>query len=124
MPSARKLTHVDRGGKARLVDVSAKPATERMAVAEGCVVMAPETLNLVLRADAKKGDVLAVARIAGIMAAKRTHELIPLCHPLALSNVAVDLETDPKLAGIRHRSPSHRASIGCGPASTTRAAMR
>ena len=104
MPGARKLTHVDRGGKARLVDVSAKPATERMAVAEGCVVMAPETLNLVLRADAKKGDVLAVARIAGIMAAKRTHELIPLCHPLALSNVTVDLETDPKLAGIRVRA--------------------
>jgi len=104
VPGARKLTHVDRGGKARLVDVSAKPATERMAVAEGCVVMAPETLNLVLRADAKKGDVLAVARIAGIMAAKRTHELIPLCHPLALSNVTVDLETDPKLAGIRVRA--------------------
>src|SRR3954451_7524336 len=98
------LTHIDAKGKARLVDVSAKPATERMAVAEGCVVMAPETLNLVLRADAKKGDVLAVARIAGIMAAKRTHELIPLCHPLALSNVTVDLETDPKLAGIRVRA--------------------
>jgi cyclic pyranopterin phosphate synthase len=104
VPGARKLTHVDRGGKARMVDVSAKPATERMAIAEGWVVMAPETLNLVLRADAKKGDVLAVARIAGIMAAKRTHELIPLCHPLALSNVAVDLETDPKLAGIRVRA--------------------
>jgi len=104
VPGARKLTHVDRGGKARLVDVSAKPATERMAIAEGCVIMAPETLDLVVRGDAKKGDVLGVARIAGIMAAKRTHELIPLCHPLALSNVTVDLETDPKLAGIRVRA--------------------
>ena len=104
MRGARRLTHLDRGGKARMVDVSAKPATERIAVAEGCVIMAPETLHLILRGDAKKGDVLAVARIAGIMAAKRTHELIPLCHPLALSNVTVDLETDPKLVGIRVRA--------------------
>ena len=104
MPGTRKLSHVDRGGKARMVDVSAKPATERMAIAEGCVIMAPETLDLVVRGDAKKGDVLGVARIAGIMAAKRTHELIPLCHPLALSNVTVDLETDPKLVGIRVRA--------------------
>jgi len=104
VPGTRKLSHVDRGGKARMVDVSAKPATERMAIAEGCVIMAPETLDLVVRGDAKKGDVLGVARIAGIMAAKRTHELIPLCHPLALSNVTVDLETDPKLVGIRVRA--------------------
>src|SRR5256885_3785111 len=87
-----------------MVDVSAKPATERMAIAEGCVIMAPETLDLVVRGDAKKGDVLGVARIAGIMAAKRTHELIPLCHPLALSSVTVDLETDPKLVGVRVRA--------------------
>jgi cyclic pyranopterin monophosphate synthase len=104
VPGARKLSHIDRGGKARMVDVSAKPATERMAIAEGCVIMAPETLDLVARGDAKKGDVLAVARIAGIMAAKRTHELIPLCHPLTLSNVTVHLETDPKLVGIRVRA--------------------
>jgi cyclic pyranopterin phosphate synthase len=104
VPGARKLSHVDRGGKARMVDVSAKPATERMAIAEGCVIMAPETLDLVVRGDAKKGDVLGVARIAGIMAAKRTHELIPLCHPLTLSSVTVDLETDPKLVGVRVRA--------------------
>ena len=74
-----------------MVDVSAKPATERMAVAEGCVRMSPKTLNAILKGNAKKGDVLGVARIAGIMAAKRTHDLIPLCHPLALTKVAVDI---------------------------------
>lgn len=74
-----------------MVDVSAKPATERMAVAEGCVRMSPKTLDAILKGDAKKGDVLGVARIAGIMAAKRTHDLIPLCHPLALTKVAVDI---------------------------------
>ena len=74
-----------------MVDVSAKPATERMAVAEGCVRMSPETLDAILKGNAKKGDVLGVARVAGIMAAKRTHDLIPLCHPLALTKVAVDI---------------------------------
>lgn len=74
-----------------MVDVSAKPATERMAVAEGCVRMSPKTLDAILKGNAKKGDVLGVARIAGIMAAKRTHDLIPLCHPLALTKVAVDI---------------------------------
>lgn len=74
-----------------MVDVSAKPATERMAVAEGCVRMSPETLDAILKGNAKKGDALGVARIAGIMAAKRTHDLIPLCHPLALTKVAVDI---------------------------------
>jgi cyclic pyranopterin phosphate synthase len=83
-----------------MVDVSLKPATERMAVAEGRVVMSAKTLDLVLSGDAKKGDVLGAARIAGIMAAKRAHELIPLCHPLALSKIAVDLKPDPKLPGI------------------------
>jgi cyclic pyranopterin phosphate synthase len=83
-----------------MVDVSAKPATERVAVAEGHVIMAARTLDLVLKGDAKKGDVLGAARIAGIMAAKRTHELIPLCHPLAISKIAVDLEADHKLPGI------------------------
>jgi cyclic pyranopterin monophosphate synthase len=97
---APKLTHLGRGGEARMVDVSAKPATERVAVAEGHVIMAARTLDLVLKGDAKKGDVLGAARIAGIMAAKRTHELIPLCHPLAISKIAVDLEADHELPGI------------------------
>jgi cyclic pyranopterin phosphate synthase len=101
---APKLTHLGRGGEARMVDISAKPATERVAVAEGRVVMAASTLDLVLTGDAKKGDVLGVARIAGIMAAKRTHELIPLCHPLAISTIAVDLEADHKLPGITVRA--------------------
>ena len=93
------LTHIDSSGEARMVDVSEKPATERIAVAEGRVVMSKATLKLILSGNAKKGDVLGAARIAGIMAAKRTHELIPLCHPLALSKVTVDIEPDPKLPG-------------------------
>jgi cyclic pyranopterin phosphate synthase len=95
-----KLSHLGRGGEARMVDVSPKPTTDRVAIAEGRVVMAAKTLDLVLKGDAKKGDVLGTARIAGIMAAKRAHELIPLCHPLAISNVAVDLEADAKLPGV------------------------
>ncbi len=83
-----------------MVDVSAKPVTERVAVAEGRVIMQPKTLALVRSGDAKKGDVLGTARIAGIMAAKRTHELIPLCHPLALSQVEVDVRPDAKLPGV------------------------
>jgi cyclic pyranopterin phosphate synthase len=83
-----------------MVDVSAKPATEREAVAEGRVLMQSATLDLVRKGNAKKGDVLGTARIAGIMAAKRTHELIPLCHPLAISQVEVDVTPDPKLPGI------------------------
>lgn len=82
-----------------MVDVSAKSATERTAVAEGRVVMSKATLALVTSGQAKKGDVLATARIAGIMAAKRTSELIPLCHPLALTKVGIDIETDAKLPG-------------------------
>src|SRR5467141_2879129 len=93
------LTHIDVKGEARMVDVSAKPATERMAVAEGRVVMDKATLELIVSGNAKKGDVLATARIAGIMAAKRTSELIPLCHPLALSNVTLDITPDKKLPG-------------------------
>jgi cyclic pyranopterin monophosphate synthase len=96
----RSLTHLAAGGEARMVDVSAKPETERVAVAEGRVIMQRATLDLVLKGDAKKGDVLGAARIAGIMAAKRTHELIPLCHPLNISKVDVDLAPDPKLPGI------------------------
>jgi cyclic pyranopterin phosphate synthase len=83
-----------------MVDVSAKSVTEREATAEGRVIMAPKTLAIVRQGDAKKGDVLGTARIAGILAAKRTHELIPLCHPLALSQIEVDLVPDAKLPGI------------------------
>ena len=95
------LTHIDAKGEARMVDVSAKAATERTAVAEGRVVMSKATLALIVSGNAKKGDVLGAARIAGIMAAKRTSELIPLCHPLALSKVALDISPDPKLPGCR-----------------------
>jgi len=87
-----------------MVDVSAKPPTERVAVAEGRVVMAKPTLALVLEGNAKKGDVLGAARLAGIMAAKRTHELIPLCHPLALSKVTVDIAPDATRAGLTVRA--------------------
>ena len=104
MPRARKLTHLAAGGEARMVDVSQKPATERVAIAEGRVVMAKKTLDLVLKGNAKKGDVLGAARVAGIMAAKRTHELIPLCHPLPVSKIAVDIEPDRALPGLRVRS--------------------
>ncbi len=93
------LTHLDAGGTARMVDVSDKPATERMAVAEGRVVMTRDTLDLIVTGNAKKGDVLGAARIAGIMAAKRTSELIPLCHPLALSKVTLDIAPDDRLPG-------------------------
>ena len=85
------LTHIDVKGDARMVDVSTKAATERTAVAEGRVVMSKATLALIVSGNAKKGDVLGSARVAGIMAAKRTSELIPLCHPLALSKVTLDL---------------------------------
>jgi len=87
-----------------MVDVSAKPATERVAVAEGRVRMRAQTLKLVQSGNAKKGDVLGAARIAGIMAAKRTHELVPLCHPLPVSNVAVDIEPERKPPGFRVRA--------------------
>ena len=93
------LTHIDAKGEARMVDVSAKPATERTAVAEGRVVMSKATLALIVSGNAKKGDVLGTARVAGIMAAKRTWELIPLCHPLALSKVTLDITADTKLPG-------------------------
>ena len=99
-----KLTHLGARGDARMVDVSAKPATERVAVAEGRVHMRPHTLKLVQSGNAKKGDVLGAARIAGIMAAKRTHELIPLCHPLALTQVKLELTPDAKLPGIAVRA--------------------
>ena len=89
--SAGKLTHLDEAGNAHMVDVSAKQVTTRIAVASGRVLVLPATLQLIKSGMAKKGDVIATARIAGIMAAKRTHELIPLCHPLAISKITVDL---------------------------------
>jgi len=88
------LTHFDAEGRARMVDVSAKPVTERVATARGRVAMRPETLRRIRAGDHAKGDVLAVARLAGIMAAKRTGELIPLCHPLGLDSVTLDLTCD------------------------------
>jgi cyclic pyranopterin phosphate synthase len=101
---AKQLTHLGKSGEARMVDVGDKPATERIAVAEGRVVMAKPTLKLVLDGNAKKGDVIGAARIAGIMAAKRTHELIPLCHPLALSKVELDIVPDTTLPGLQVRA--------------------
>jgi cyclic pyranopterin phosphate synthase len=92
--SAPKLTHLDAAGNAHMVDVSAKEVTSRLAVAVGRVEMLSETLALIRDGMAKKGDVIATARIAGIMAAKRTHELIPLCHPLMISKITVDFEID------------------------------
>jgi cyclic pyranopterin phosphate synthase len=89
-----KLTHLDEQGRARMVDVSAKDVTRREATARGRITMMPETLATITEGHAKKGDVLAAARIAGIMAAKKTHELIPLCHPLAISGVTVDFMPD------------------------------
>ncbi len=93
---APKLTHLGKSGEARMVDVSAKDVTARVATAEGRVTMSRATLDLVLKGDAKKGDVLGAARIAGIMAAKRTHDLIPLCHPLPITKVEIAIEPDKK----------------------------
>ncbi|MDQ2084027.1 cyclic pyranopterin monophosphate synthase MoaC [Xanthobacteraceae bacterium Astr-EGSB] len=104
MAKTSALTHLGAKGEARMVDVSAKAPTERVATAGGRVRMTKATLDLVLSGDAKKGDVLGTARIAGIMAAKRTHELIPLCHPLALSKVEVDITPDPALPGFEVRA--------------------
>ena len=104
MARAPKLTHLNRAGDARMVDVSTKAATVREAIAEGRVAMAVKTLDVVLAGNAKKGDVLGTARIAGIMAAKRTHELIPLCHPLSLSNIALDIEPERNLSSLRVRA--------------------
>lgn len=96
-----ELSHLDKSGKVRMVDVGHKTDSERLAVAKGEVIMRPETLALIQQGAMKKGDVLAVAQIAGVMAAKRTAELIPLCHPLALTQVTVDLELDEVLPGVR-----------------------
>ena len=99
-----ELTHLDESGRARMVDVAPKEVTERRAVARAVVRMAPETAAVVERGDAPKGDVLGTARIAGIQAAKRTHELIPLCHPIGLASVSVEIEPDDALPGLRVRA--------------------
>lgn len=99
-----RLSHLNEKGEARMVDVSDKDVTHRTALAEGFVAMQPDTLALVERGEAKKGDVLATARIAGIMAAKRCHELIPLCHPLPVTKATVDFESSSKPAGIHVRA--------------------
>ncbi|MCI0399174.1 MAG: cyclic pyranopterin monophosphate synthase MoaC [Chloroflexi bacterium] len=91
----KQLTHLDESGRARMVDVGHKPDTQRVAVARGAVIMQPETVQLIIEGNLKKGDVLAVAQLAGIMAAKRTSDLIPLCHPLALNHVAVTCTPNP-----------------------------
>lgn len=98
------LSHFDSQGQAHMVDVSGKPVTDRVAVAEGWVRMAPDTLRLVRAGRAGKGDVLGIARTAGIMGAKRCSDLIPLCHPLPITKVALDLEPDDALPGIRLRA--------------------
>jgi len=95
------LSHFDAKGDAHMVDVSDKPVTSRVAVAEGHISMARETFDIIAQGRAKKGDVLGVARLAGIMGAKRTPDLIPLCHPLPITKVAVDLTLDPDLPGVR-----------------------
>ena len=102
--SSENLTHLDASGAANMVDVANKAHTTRVAVAESAVTMLPATLELIVSGNAKKGDVMGVARLAGIMAAKRTHELIPLCHPLALTKVQLDIEADDTLPGIRIRA--------------------
>lgn len=95
-----RLTHVDDAGAARMVDISAKAATQRMARARGAIMMRPETLAAIRDNQIAKGDVLAVARIAGIMGAKRTSELVPLCHPIALSDIQLQLSMDEQLPGV------------------------
>ena len=95
-----KLTHLDDAGAANMVDVSEKDFTHRIAVARGTITMRPETLEMIRTGNAKKGDVIGTARIAGILAAKKTHELIPLCHPLMLSKVTIDIDVDEQLPGL------------------------
>jgi cyclic pyranopterin phosphate synthase len=104
---AAKLTHLAKTGEARMVDVSGKAVTARIAVAEGRVVMAATTLDIVLAGNAKKGDVIGIARIAGIMAGKKTHELIPLCHPMPVSKIAVEITADRKIPGLLVRATAH-----------------
>jgi cyclic pyranopterin phosphate synthase len=107
MARSAKLSHLAKTGEANMVDIAGKAATGRIAVAEGRVVMMAKTLHLVLAGNAKKGDVLGVARIAGIMAGKKTHELIPLCHPLPVSKIAVEITPDRKLPGLVVQATAH-----------------
>jgi len=99
--SEQKLSHLNQRGEAHMVDVGGKDITSRIAIATGSLITTPEILHMVASGEAKKGDVLATARIAGIMAAKKTSDLIPLCHPLALTKVSVDIEADESLPGFR-----------------------
>ncbi|WP_274423923.1 cyclic pyranopterin monophosphate synthase MoaC [Chelativorans sp. YIM 93263] len=99
--ASKGLTHLDAGGQAEMVDVGGKADTQRTAIAAGAVKMKRETLQVILEGNAKKGDVIAVSRLAGIMAAKKTHDLIPLCHPLALTKIAVEIDPDETLPGLR-----------------------
>ncbi len=103
-PEGARLSHFDETGQAHMIDVSGKAVSDRIAVAEGYVKMLPQTLDFVLKGTVEKGDVLGMARIAGIMAAKKTAELIPLCHPLAITGVTLDLEPDTDLPGVRIRA--------------------
>ena len=103
-PDSKPLTHIGADGEARMVDVSDKAATDRIAIAEGRVRMGASTLATILAGDAKNGDVIGAARIAGIMAAKKTAELIPLCHPVALTKVSVDIAPDDALPGLTVRA--------------------
>lgn len=104
---SEQLTHLDEQGAARMVDVSAKPDTARVAVAGGAVYMQPETLRLIREGALKKGDVLTIARIAGIMAAKRTAEIIPLCHPIPLTKIDVELSLDEEVNAVHIRATAH-----------------
>lgn len=108
--NGKKLTHIDESGQAQMVDVGAKPDSERSAVARGEVIMRPGTLALVRSGQMKKGDVLGVARVAGIMAAKKTSDLIPLCHPIGLTKVSVDLELSDELPGVLIQAVAHTVS--------------
>ena len=114
MTSSSVLTHFDAQGQAHMVDVAAKAATHRVAVAQGRIVMNPATLAIILEGSAKKGDVLGIARVAGIMAAKKTSDLIPLCHPLALTHVAIDFiavpATSTVASGILHDA---KGAVSC-----------
>ena len=112
--SSSVLTHFDAQGQAHMVDVASKAASHRIAVAQGRIAMHPATLSIILQGSAKKGDVLGVSRIAGIMAAKKTSELIPLCHPLALTRVALDFETSPaSLAEASSLDQSQAGAVIC-----------
>ena len=112
--SSSPLTHFDGQGQAHMIDVAAKPATHRIAVAQGRIAMKPATLALILAGNAKKGDVLGIARIAGIMAAKKTSDLIPLCHPLALTRVAIEFVAAPAdAAGATALNDDETGNVSC-----------